>query len=449
MKIKTYISILLVTSFVCATPIIYSQEPWRLDAALNTPEWLYLSGSHRSRFETLDGQFRGARNGGDQAFLMRTLLKAKVSIQDWQFVAEMQDSRSEFDVADSGTPLSTSVVNPFELLQAYVAMPLVNSQLRVGRFTMDVGSRRLVARNRFRNTLNNFTGLDWQWQSKNKQQLRLFYTLPVQRLVEGNILDNKSAFDKQDDEVVFWGAYYHLPTLSWGDNAEVYWFALDEDDSLGRATSNRDIYTIGFRLYRKAKTQKFDYQIESVYQFGDSRSSRTATTDLEHKAHFQHIELGYSFQHSWNPRLVLQYDYASGDESNTDNDNNRFSTLFGARRFDFGPTSIYGPFARANISTPGLRLQIKPKQNVKVFFALRSFWLASNNDAWTTASIRNAASNNDSYIGTQIETRLRWDVLPKSVRLEAGAAHIFAGDLMKNAAKGDSSYAYSQIVFTF
>ena len=66
----------------------------------------------------------------------------------------MLDSRVE--LADSGTPLSGSVVNPLELLQAYVEVPLDNvlgqgskSMARGGRITMDMGSRRLVARNRF------------------------------------------------------------------------------------------------------------------------------------------------------------------------------------------------------------------------------------------------------------------------------------------------------------
>ncbi|MCK5728075.1 MAG: hypothetical protein KAH08_02525, partial [Methylococcales bacterium] len=55
----------------------------------------------------------------------------------------------------------------------------------------------------------------------------------------------------------------------------------------------------------------------------------------------------------------------------------------------------------------------------------------------------------DSYIGTQIEARIRWDILPKNVRLEGGIAHIFAGDLMENAHKKDSTYVYSQMVLKF
>ena len=70
----------------------------------------------------------------------------------------------------------------------------------------------------------------------------------------------------------------------------------------------------------------------------------------------------------WSPRLIFQYDYASGDDDPNDADNNRFDTLYGARRFDFGPTGIYGPFARANLSTPGMRIKLKPAANMLLAF---------------------------------------------------------------------------------
>ena len=429
-------------------------DPWRLNSALGLPPSLSLSGTHRMRIENLDGQFRAGRDGGDQVFVFRTLVHGKLKLGTFTLGAELQDSRAE--LADSGTPLNTTIVNPLELLQGYAEANIDDlfasgskSRIRAGRITMDVGSRRLVARNRYRNTINAFTGVDWQWTGADKSQFRLFYTLPVQRRVGNSILDNDARFDKERDDVRFWGIYYSPAALPWGDKGEVYLFGLNEDDTTELATSDRDIYTTGFRLYRKAARGQLDYQLESIFQFGESRASRTATVDLDHFAHFQHFEVGYTFDTAWSPRLRFQYDYASGDDSPLDGDNNRFSTLFGARRFDFGPTSIFGAFARSNLSSPGLRIAFKPRKKLNVLAALRGFWLASDDDAWTTSGLRNPAGFSDNYIGTQIETRVRWDVFPSNLRLEAGAAHIFAGDLLENAGKGDASYFYTQAVFYF
>ncbi|MCK4494480.1 MAG: alginate export family protein, partial [Methylococcales bacterium] len=318
------------------------------------------------------------------------------------------------------------------------------STLRGGRITMNVGSRRLLARNRFRNTINAFTGLDWQWQLGHKK-IRAFYTLPIQRLNSGYIGNNRQKFDREHINVRFWGLYYSQPTFSAFNEGEAFVFGLNENDTSGRKTKNRDLYTLGFRLWRKPSIGKFDYQLEAAYQFGTSRSSKKSTKDLAHWAHFHHAEIGYHFDAPLSPRLFIQYDYASGDKDPNDSNNNRFETLYGARRFDFGPTSTYGPFARGNLNSPALRLNLKPSKNFSTLFSLRGFWLASVNDQWTGAAI----NDTDAYIGTQIEARLRWDVLPKNVRLEGGIAHIFAGDLMKNAHKKDSTYVYSQMVLKF
>ena len=88
------------------------------------------------------------------------------------------------------------------------------------------------------------------------------------------------------------------------------------------------------------------------------------TQDLDHFAHFHHLSLGYSFDVPWSPRLSLHYDYASGDDDPSDGDNSRYDTLFGSRRFDYGPTSIYGAFARSNINTPGVRLALEPSHEI-------------------------------------------------------------------------------------
>lgn len=433
-------------------------ETWRLTKALGAPEWLTIEGEHRTRYETLNNQYRRmvngrATNGGDQALVFRTLVHARVDLDLVRIGAEMMDSRvrlTDSGSATSATRLTPTIANPFELLQAYIEVPFENfivdgsnSILRAGRITMDLGSRRLLARNRYRNTINGFNGVDWQWQHEDRK-FRAFYTLPVRRLVDEQLIDNKTKFDREDEATRFWGVYYSQALLSDVDMAEAFILGLNENDSKRLPSKNRDLYTFGMRFWRKPAVGQFDYQLESIYQLGESRTTTNSTKSLEHWAHFQHAELGYSFNAPWKPRLIAQYDFASGDENPNDKENNRFDTLYGGRRFDFGPTSIFASFPRSNVQSPALRLMLKPHSAVSAMFAVRGFWRASNTDSWSTAGINGRSS----FIGTQMETRLRWQLI-NNLQLEGGVAHLIAGDLMSEARKTDSTIAYSQVTVKF
>ncbi len=436
-------------------------KPWRLQQALALPQWLNLNGTHRTRYETLSSQFRAARSGSDQVLVTRTTALLRLHRDGLTVGGELMDSRAALD--DSGTPISTGIVNTAELLQAYVQLqrkdifsPGSQNDLRIGRITMDVGSRRFVARNRYRNTINAFTGLDWKLQSAKGSQWRAFFTLPVNRKpnTPAELRGNDRKFDRQNSEFKFWGLHF-AATLNSRDQAELFYFGIDEEDTSNRPTRNRKLTTLGFRLYRNPQLSRFDYQLETALQIGQSRSSTAATnaTNLNHSASFQHVELGYSFDHRWRPRLIFQYDYATGDNNPTDKDNDRFDTLFGARRFDFGPTGIYGPFARSNINTPGLRLQLNPSPAITTFIAYRAYWLAADRDAWTTSQVQDPSGATDPFIAHQIEARLRWTIRPNNFRLESGLAHLFSGKFMNDApntnAQGDATYFYTQVTLSF
>lgn len=437
---------------------------WSLDSMLNTPDWLTVSGQHRIRYETLDEQFRAGGNGDDQILVFRTNILVYVTWNQWDFAVELLDSRQAY--GDDSTKIASGDVNPLDILQTYAqwnfsdfSQNQVNSNVRFGRFTIDVGSRRLVARNKFRNAINSFTGIDWRRTTDNKEEFRAFYTLPVHRLPRefDRRERNRSEGDDQNTEVAFWGLYYKLPSALSGLNskAELFYFGLNENDTHNRPTRNRDIHTLGGRVYRKRSLSHFDYELETVYQFGESRASSSASdrNDLDHSAYFVHAELGYSFDMTWSPRLVSQFDYASGDSDPDDNKNNRFDSLFSVRRGDFGPLGIYGPFSRSNIVSPGLRLQLKPCSKVSMFVAHRAYWLASDRDAWVVAGVQDPDGDSGSYLGQQLETRLRWDIYPKILRWEIGGAYYFKGGFANDAPnvndEGDSNFLYSQATFSF
>ena len=441
----------LLASVGLASP---AEEPWELKSAVPLPERLSIHADHRIRYEYLDNQFRAGLAGSDQVLAIRTRVEIEFRIADWlKAGAELQDSRAYLH--DSTTPLGTGMVNTVELLQAYLEFatdgPFGGSQTaRLGRMTMDIGSRRFVARNRYRNTSNAFNGLALQWQGDGERELRIFYVLPVQRRPTDadRIRNNKIEFDRESFDFQFFGVFY-ADKLPWGDHREVYLFGMWEqgtyDSTDPEVTPNRKLLTGGFRLLRKAHEGRFDYELESALQGGRSR-----TVEQDHFAHFHHLALGYTFDKPWSPQLVLHYDYASGDRDPTDNRNHRFDTLFGARRFDFGPTSTYGAFARENINSPGVRLRLKPDRKWSAFIDYRAVWLAEARDQWVPTRVHDPSGSSGTFVGSQIELRLRWDVLPRNWRLEVGYAHLFAGEFIDKAGnRGDTNYVYSQVGVKF
>ncbi len=468
LKLEHYVAnlhvVFLLLSIVNFQPVVLADSPpWSLNAALNPPEWLTISGSHRTRYETLDEQFRAGGNGDDQIMVFQTTLLAQATWDQWDVAFELLDSRQAY--ADDSTKIATGDVNPLDVLQLYVKRNFaqhngMSSSLRLGRLTMDIGSRRFVARNKFRNAINAFTGLDWQQNYTNGQQMRLFYTLPVQRLPRefDRRKRNRTQGDDQDTEVSFWGGYYQLPTATlsrWRSTAEMFYFGLDENDTHNRATRNRDIHTVGGRVYKSKSHSQFDYQVEGAYQFGDSRASTSASDreDLKHSALFARAEIGYSFDMYGTARVAAFFDYASGDDDPNDGNNNRFDSLFGVRGGDFGPLGIYGPFSRSNIVSPGARLESMPHANVSMTITHRGFWLESDKDAWVIAGVQDPEGNSGSYLGQQLEGRLRWDIIPVNVGAEIGAAYYFKSGFAKRAPnandEGDANFVYAQLTFKF
>ena len=187
MNRSSVLAVLVLSGAVLAGLASNAEEPWRFSKAAELPSWLDITGVHRARYETLDGQFRVGRTGGDQAVALRTTIRGDVKIERFGATAELIDSRQE--LSDAGTPMDTTMVNTVEMLQVYGSIRMEGvfvegseSELRVGRQTMDFGSRRVVARNAFRNTINAFTGVHYQLEMKDGPVVRAIYVLPINRL---------------------------------------------------------------------------------------------------------------------------------------------------------------------------------------------------------------------------------------------------------------------------
>lgn len=421
-----------------------------------------LSGMQRTRFESLDGQYRAAQtlDASDHLWALRTTLRVDATLRSFNATAELWDAR-QF-AADEGSFVDPTIVNSAEIVQLFVGFGSNDvlaagdkASVIFGRHTMDLGNRRLVARPEFRNTANTFLGLNARWESSSKHVLQAFFTLPTRRLPgdTDSLLDNDAQLDEESRHVRFWGLYGTFANLAHGASFDLYYLGLDEQDAPRLETANRSLSTVGARLAKRPASRTLDYEVEAAWQFGTSRASTTSATDLDHRAGFVHIEGGYTFAHAWKPRGVLQFDYASGDRSPTDGENNRFDTLFGARRWEFGPTGILGAISRNNVITPGLRLFAQPRRDVELMAAHRAFFLASETDAYVAGGVRDPGGGSGDHVGDLTEVRVRWHVAPGTWMLEFGAAYLAAGAFLERApnasGNGDTSYAYAQSVFSF
>jgi len=451
--------IAIAASGLVSAPAAAKQGP--LAQAVGAPDNLVITATVRARVEGIDGQFRPNIATGDSMLSLRTAIAAEYDAGPVRFGAEMWDARAYGQAINSSA--GTGEVNALELVQAYVRAELGDwskgakggkGLLTAGRFTMDIGSRRLVARNRFRNTTNSFTGANLDWTTGDGKRLQAFYTLPQIRLPDDaqGIRDNRVKWDSESTALQFYGADVTIPKVL-GGTVEAYAFGLAERDTPTRLTRNRRIGTVGARLYAKPQAGKWDHDTEAAYQFGKVRRSTGAAdlADVDVSAWFAHGEVGYTFEKGWHPRAAVLMDGVSGDGGKPGK-YGRFDTLFGSRRFDFGPTALYGALSRANIVSPGLRLELTPSKRTDGGITYRALWLEDSRDSFSNTGVKDATGKSGRFAGHQIDARVRTWIVPDLLQAETGAAFLFKHGVLRNApnapATGNTAYGYLDLTLS-
>jgi hypothetical protein len=413
-----------------------------------------FSGAQRTRYETLDPQFRAGFSDSDHAVALQTTLVFNWRRDAWLVGGEIMDSRSYAN--DSGSFANATTTNALEPIQAYVAWQHDTSTFRIGRVTEDLGKRRFVARNRYRNTVNNFTGVDWSWADSEGRAARAFYWVPMRLLPsdQASVLDNEFELDKGLRGGSFAGFFYQFRTFASQHKLEAYVFDAEAASANDPALAF-DLVTLGARAYRAPQASQWNYEAEAVLQEGESGGTvgGIARSDLDHGASFLHFEIGYQFDAPGSPNLMFQYDRATGDDDPADAQIDRFNTLFGARRFDFGPTGIYGIAARANIESPGVRLTFRPGPKWQAMLAYRSLRLEAARDGWIGSGWRDTTGAAGNSIGNHLEGSFTWTAIPDRLSFETGFANLWAGRFAEQTAgaafRGDPQYFYAALTTTF
>lgn len=400
---------------------------------------LELSGTVRMRYETIDGQARAGFNSSDELVNFRTILTADYHIDPQvHVVGELWDSRVYG--ANRTTPISTGEVNTLEPAQLYVGVALPGAlgkgtklDLQAGRFLLALGSRRLIAADDYRNTTNSYTGVRADIAAPGGWKATFHYTLPQQRRPGDldSLLDNEVQLDRESFDLVLWGGLVSRAKTIAGATAEVGFVHLGERDQPGAPTRDRSLNTISARIIRDPKPLAWDFEIEGIAQTGSASANLSATALRQDvSAWFVHADIGYTFGGDWKPRLSFEYDHASGDKPG--GSYGRFDTLLGMRRADLAPSGLYNTVARANVISPGIRLEAVPSPRSELMMTLRPLWLAAREDAFSSSLVRDASGRAGSFAGNQLDARLRYRI-GKSIRLEADVVLLDKGRFLREA----------------
>ena len=389
--------------------------------ALKNINWIDAGLQYRVRFEDRDGDFRIPVDTTDYPILSRTraYFAIKNILDPLRFTLEFQDSR----LANSKFKGTDKEVNKFDFIQSYAELYLKNIadrplSLRAGRMSFEVLDRKLIARNEWRNTTNNFQGYRvLLGEKENDWQIDSFALQPVVRLTD--------KYDRRNNNQWFYGAILNWRRWSEIATLQPFYFRLDQNKT--NSLSKRKIHSPGIRAYGTFGDSGFDYDFSGIYQFGENGVQK-------HRAYGYTTEIGYSFKKEWKPRLSLNYGYGSGDKNSSDNKNQRFERFFGFAR----PWSSNDYIQWENIKSLKSRIELKPNKKLQFDSGYSFYWLASKKDRWNVANLRDKSGNSGDFIGHELDFRALYK-LTDNLLANIGYAHFTPGKFTRNTTRDKSS----------
>jgi len=188
-------------------------------------------------------------------------------------------------------------------------------------------------------------------------------------------------------------------------------------------------------------------------QFGHARdgSPDSGKPVLPVAAYDAHGDIGYWFGGRWQPQVSAFFDYYTGNcrEGRI----GRFDTLYGARRFEFGPTELFGAADRSNLVSPGIRLKASPTRRLSLMTDYRLHKLASAVDRFSNSDVRDETGGARRSAGQRGQAQAEYDLIPKVVALDISYARLFKGCFFRDAPNAPdfrhNSYGYVTMMFSF
>ncbi|MCK8455149.1 MULTISPECIES: alginate export family protein [Sphingomonas] len=94
----------------------------------------------------------------------------------------------------------------------------------------------------------------------------------------------------------------------------------------------------------------------------------------------------------------------------------KIDTLYGARRFELGPTELFGAVDRSNLVSLGVGVKASPTKRLSLMSDYWLFRLASAFDRFSNSDVQDEAGRAGRRAGQQVQAQLEYDLFPQSSR---------------------------------
>jgi hypothetical protein len=401
----------------------------------NDPYWyLTLGGEVRERFEgNYDPNFGIGGVGSDSYWLQRVTLLGDLHLGERvRFFVEGISGV----IAGQSQPPPAVQKDPINLQFAFVdVVPYLTEDerltLRAGRFGMSLGSGRLVATRAAPNIPFKFDGFE------------AIYALPAWHataFVTRPVTEYTDRFDTDDYSTEFWGLYLtHWFDGSHKSGVDVYYLGIArEHGKYASGTGDEDRHSFGARWF--GGKNQWDWNAEGVVQTGDFGDQTIFAWTAS-------LDSGYTWDASWQPRLGLKADVASGDNNPSGGTQGTFDALYFKSGY-FNDASLIRP---ENIIDVHPNLSANLTRTLSIDGGADVFWRYSRNDAIyappgfiAIPALKTASA----YVGTAADVNLEWR-LQRHMSILASYVHFFSGDYIHAAGGHDLDYVSTTMSFLF
>jgi hypothetical protein len=391
-------------------------QPTGLERLSNEwPKAVKVGVQYRGRLEEQRGS--SITSGRDDGYyLNRIRLETTVTAAPWlKAYVQIQDAQTlGYDVAAQ----PTSLTNTLDLRQGYVdaRWPSANGfGVRVGRQDISFGEQRLVG------------GAEWNNTARSFDAVRGSITQPgvqIDAFVSSVVVLAQDAFDQWKTGETLSGTYVSLGRIVPKGVIEPYLFARSQDSVTAERGGVGDgaTYTFGVRA-AGALPSRVDYGVEIAAQRGHLATDAVG-------AWAGHYALGWVIVTSaGKPRLVAEFNHASGDSDPADGRRGTFDQLYPTNHNKYGLADQIG---WRNMRDVKVGIEWLPHRKLKVNTDVHRLFLATTADGLYTVGGARKVLNRQAVsrtVGTELDVQGAY-AFSKELSLGAGVGTLFAGDYL-------------------